>query len=173
MFCTKCRVEYDEEDVKKCPICNQNLIEIPKEGIDIIEDMRPVKLISITNNVESDLILNLLRNNGISGYKQDNGPGGYFNIKYGFSVFGGDIYVDEGDYEKASEIVKELYSDTDAENGNDAGDTEEELQEPSEYDSYDNYPFYKNPHKLARIFLGVMAATSLILFLLTKILNQK
>lgn len=187
MFCTRCKKEYGD-GVTVCPDCKQELVEKAEEEIETVEAMKPVKVASAANSTEAGLIMNLLRNNGIQCFKKDNGIGGYMNIYYGFSVYGEEIYVDESDFDKASEIVKELSpvqaQESDLEDAGEAEDTEEieqaedvdgkDDQEEAlnkEEDSYQNYPFYRSPQTLARIFLIGAIGIAAVIYVLSKIIN--
>ncbi len=181
MFCMSCHKEY-AEGVRECPNCNQDLIEIPEEGIEVFEAMKPVKVTSVTNSIEANMIMDLLQNNGIPCIKKDNGPGGYMNLYYGFSVYGEDIYVDERDYQKANSIIEELRPDENSEQDilmDDQTDKADELNDiktlddiiKTKDDSYDNYPFYRNPRKLVRIYLAFSVIVAILIYLLRGILK--
>lgn len=88
-----------------------------------MEAMKPVKVYSANNKVEADMLMNLLEGNGIQSFKQGPGSGGYMEIKYGFSIYGQDIYVDENDAERAKELIMEFLTPVEEE-------TEEE-EEPA------------------------------------------
>ena len=65
----------------------------------------PVKLKSAANRVEAEMIGELLNNSGIPSYTKDLESGNYMNICMGYSIFGTDIYVREGDLEKARQVL--------------------------------------------------------------------
>lgn len=88
-----------------------------------MEAMKPVKVYSANNKVEAGMLMNLLEGNGIQSFKQGPGSGGYMEIKYGFSIYGQDIYVDENDAERAKELIMEVLTPVEEE-------TEEE-EEPA------------------------------------------
>ena len=75
-----------------------------------MEAMRPVKVYSAADKVEAGMLMNLLEGNGIPSFKQGPGIGGFMEIKYGFSIYGQDIYVDEQDAERAMELIQEVMS---------------------------------------------------------------
>ena len=66
-----------------------------------IRAMHPVKLTSVANEIEADLIINLLKIYHIPCLQKSIGTGGYMRVTMGFSIYGIDLYVDESDYEKA------------------------------------------------------------------------
>jgi hypothetical protein len=80
---------------------------------DIIVAMKPVKIKSVSNRIEAELIKNLLCNNGIPCFYKDNAAGSYMNIFMGYSVYGDEIYVDERDYQKALELLGEISDEDD------------------------------------------------------------
>jgi len=114
LYCPNCKAEY-QKGITVCKDCNEVLVETQKKEVDIeeITAMDAVKLISVDNTVNAELILNLLRNNEIPCYAKDNGIGGYMNIYMGYSIFGKDIYVDSADYNRANEVLKVLEAEED------------------------------------------------------------
>jgi hypothetical protein len=136
--------------------------------------MKPVKVATAMNSAETGLIMNLLMNNEIPCFKKDIGPGGWMNVKYGFSVYGEEIYVDVRDYEKASIIIGELSPeqspefDQEADPEADNKDDGEAAAETGKADSYKNYPFYRNPRILARIFIITQIVIALLVYLITR-----
>lgn len=124
-----------------------------------------VKLKSVANNIEAELIINLLKNNNIQCLKKSREAGDYMNIYMGYSIFGEDIYVNEKDYEVALELLNSLSDDdelqTDKDNNKDSNianniDSNTELHTPS----------YKNPKILARIIIfvtfGIVLLTTIV-----------
>lgn len=144
--------------------------------------MKPVKVMTVMNTVEAGIVLNLLRNNGIPCIKKDNFMGSYMNIYMGFSVYGAGIYVDEGDYEKALDILSVLSPDEgsglaeseevpeyETEDGAGRLSEDESEEESGDEDSLDHVPFYKKPYIVARIILGVMLASLILGAILSNI----
>lgn len=70
--------------------------------------MEVIKLISVDSSMEAEMIMEVLSNNDIPAYPKDNGAGEYFNVSMGYSVFGTDIYIRDLDFEKATDVLKEL-----------------------------------------------------------------
>lgn len=150
-----------------------------EENKEKIQPMKPVKLISVASSVEADMIVELLDSNGIANMKKQNGSGSYMNLYYGFSVYGAEIYVDELDYEKATELMKEINlgdAETDTDNTDGAENNEvplseeekeEEFDEPNskENDIYAGYPFYQNPRIIARILVGICFGSFILIYL--------
>lgn len=73
-----------------------------------MEAMKPVKVYSSAKRVEADMLVEVLRNSGISAYRQGVGSGGYLDICSGYSVFGENIFVDERDEQTAKELIEEI-----------------------------------------------------------------
>lgn len=69
-------------------------------------EMHPVKLTSTGSGIESGMIEDLLRGQGISVMRRPLESGGYMNICMGFSIYGEDLYVDEADYPRAKEQLE-------------------------------------------------------------------
>jgi hypothetical protein len=197
MYCPKCRKKY-KEDVSICPDCHEKLVtELPAETVERLEAMHPVMLKSVGSVVEAELIANLLRNSNIPALRKSTGVGGYMNIYMGYSVFGEEIYVDENDYEKALEILKELDDyeeepeleddqDTEEDGGTCEDDAEDETSEntsdninskenstnSSHLDKKDNpIPFYRNAQLMARIIIAISLGFTILVIILTNLFN--
>ncbi|WMJ85590.1 putative signal transducing protein [Anaerocolumna sp. MB42-C2] len=161
MFCPKCKCEY-REGFKICPDCNENLVDslpLPEKNIEILTALNPIKIKSVANDIDAELLINLLQNNNIPCFKKSKGAGGYMNIYMGYSIFGEDIYVDKEDYTRAMDILSELDLCPD----NMSTSTEENV--PMDY----SIPFYRNPRMIARIILIAVAGTSIFFTILSKI----
>ena len=123
MVCPKCGMEY-QEWAKECSDCHVPLISPDdKAGKKAeLDAMHPVKLVSLSDGFQADLLEGLLKEQGIPMLRRKLGSGGYMQAYMGFSVFGEEIYVDEADYERAKEVLGVLETDD--------GD---EIQEPSRF----------------------------------------
>lgn len=64
-----------------------------------------VKVFSAQDNVQGQMIINTLKDNGIPAMKKDVGSAGIMNLYGGISTFGEDIFVREEQKEKAMEIL--------------------------------------------------------------------
>lgn len=71
------------------------------------------KLYSVGNSVTADLLVGILRNNGIIAYRQGDGPGGIMDIYGQNSVFGESIYVEAAEAERAKELIGECMAAAD------------------------------------------------------------
>ena len=117
-YCPKCKYEY-RDDITMCSDCKVELEEViieetkNKERVEVVA-MRPVKVASVSNQVEAGMLMELLHNNGIASMVKDIGGGGYMDIYMGFTAFGKDIYVDESDVMAAKQLVDEVWSATES-----------------------------------------------------------
>lgn len=197
MYCLKCGKEYNE-DINICPDCHEKLVaELPAEQIERLEAMHPVMLKSVGSVVEAELIANLLRNSNIPALRKSTGVGGYMNIYMGYSVFGEEIYVDEKDYDKAQEILKELddyeeepeieddqdmeedygtfdddAEDEKSENTSDNINNKENSTNRSHLDKKDNpIPFYRNAQLMARIIIAISLGFTILVIILTNLFD--
>ncbi|MFA9464753.1 MAG: DUF2007 domain-containing protein [Velocimicrobium sp.] len=114
MYCPNCKQTY-VDGITTCTDCGEPLIEIPDKEVayEEVTAMDAVKLISVDNTINAELVLNLLRNNDIPCYAKDNGIGGYMNIYMGYSIFGKEIYVDKSDFAHATEVLAILETNED------------------------------------------------------------
>lgn len=131
----------------------------------------PIKLISVANNIEAELIINLLHNNNIECLKISKEAGGYMNIYMGYSIFGEDIYVNETDYQTAKELLNEISNNEELlldEEGNDV-DEDYEVKEDNITDNH--IPFYKKS-KIVSIIILLVALGIIILSVIGNILDK-
>ena len=103
MFCPKCKRKYGKE-ITFCTDCKMDLVAQSSPDSDI-EMINPIEIKFVANPTEAELIMNLLRENGIQCFSKCRETGGYMNIYMGYSVYGEDIYVDKADCEKALEML--------------------------------------------------------------------
>lgn len=146
MICPNCKCEY-VEGITHCPDCDVDLIEPEKTDSTSqqntpLKPMEPVKLTSVDNNINAELLVNLLENNGIPCFTSDPAAGQYLNLYMGYSVYGTDIYVNKDDYMIAKQLLEQLSADNDEE-------FEEEIEMAK-------VPFYSTRQFTARVILVVM-----------------
>lgn len=70
-----------------------------------------VKLRSVSNDIELDMIKGILDDNDIPYIIKDYGPGGYMRVIAGVSLYGTDIMVEESDLEKANRLLEAISID--------------------------------------------------------------
>ena len=76
--------------------------------------MKPRLLTTVDSFAESNMIAAFMKDEGINVLVKELGLGGFMKVTMGFTVFGRELYVDEDDFERASELLKAFF-DTDAE----------------------------------------------------------
>lgn len=67
-----------------------------------------VKVCTVSDNLQAEMMLELLKNSGIPAYKKDLGSAQVMNLYGGNSGFGEEIWVAEGAAERAKEILEEV-----------------------------------------------------------------
>lgn len=72
------------------------------------DDLKIVKLRSITSEMEFLLIKEILDDNDIPYIVEDHGPGGHMRIIGGSSLFGTDIMIKEEDFEEAISLLESI-----------------------------------------------------------------
>jgi len=119
--------------------------------------MEPIKIISVSDKMQAEMIIEILQNNNIPAYGSEQGPGEYMNIYSGFSVFGTDIYVAEENAERAMGILKEL-------------EPEEESEEIDKQEEKQKTKFYRNKAYVARMMIGIIVVTTVLIMIVGYIL---
>ena len=62
-------------------------------------------LVSTGSNTETEIVLDILKQNEIPAVSQARTAGEGLEAYMGFSPYGDDIFVDEADFERASQLV--------------------------------------------------------------------
>ncbi|MFB0920019.1 MAG: DUF2007 domain-containing protein [Oscillospiraceae bacterium] len=157
MFCPKCKSEYIE-GYTHCKKCDVDLVEqLPdephehkvKDTCDHLPSIDLVAVKYVSNAIDAEMMMEILRNNGIPCFRKSREAGGYLSISAGFSVFGEDIYVDR----KNAQAALDLLDDWDE----NRAPTQEEFDE-----HYGNAPAYNRRRAAARVFSIFFAAASII-----------
>ena len=108
-ICHVCKAEC-EENAELCPVCGADLtvntMEETAETEEIILN-KPVLLASLDDVVSSEILKDLLRENGIP-FSCDTEDEGTLTVTFGGSFSADDIYVDEGDFERANQIYEDF-----------------------------------------------------------------
>ena len=73
------------------------------------DEVREVKLCSVGDRIQAEMLLELLKRNQIPAYRQ----GDLMDLYGGCSLEGEDIYISEENLEKARELLRELEMDLD------------------------------------------------------------
>ena len=106
-----------EDDAETCPICGAELNVIP-ETEEASQMKNPVLAASADSPVTAEIFKDMLDENGIA-YSVDE-KGDIMHVGFGGSYFAVDVYVDEKDLDRATELYKEL-----TENETDFGEFED------------------------------------------------
>ncbi len=83
------------------------------------EEKQEIKLkllTTVSDFTESQMIVGLLKDEGIPVLVKDLGLGGFMKVTMGYTVFGRELYVSEADFERAAELFKAFF-DRDADGG--------------------------------------------------------
>lgn len=72
------------------------------------EDIKLVKLRSLTNEIELGMIKEILDDNNIPYIVKDKGSGAYMRIITGSSPFSTDIMVEESDFDRANGLLESI-----------------------------------------------------------------
>ena len=170
MFCPKCRAEF-RDGYTFCKKCNTALVdELPpletKDQITYTQNPETF-LLSVFDDNQAKIIESLLRAYDIPALRRYNGLGHYFQLYWGFSVFGIDLYVPA----KALTIVQEIL--------------ENKIEEPetviAEIEEIELDKLQQNYQKIRRIkgwviifcFLGVEGVFTLVAYGLYQLINHR
>ena len=108
-ICHVCKAEC-EENAELCPVCGADLTVNTMEETAEIEEIilnKPVLLASLDDVVSSEILKDLLSENGIP-FSCDTEDEGTLKVTFGGSFSADDIYVDEGDFERANQIYEDF-----------------------------------------------------------------
>lgn len=137
----------------------------------------PVKLTSAATRVEAEMMEKMLEEYGIPCFIKDLESGGYMNIYMGYSVFGSEIYVREGDLERAKSLLEEQAQTAGPEQTGDegignegigAGDINDEGMNDEDINDEDisDEDIYRSKSRAVEVIVGIMilvAAVSTVL----------
>ena len=131
-ICHVCKAEC-EENAELCPVCGADLtvntMEETAETEEIILN-KPVLLASLDDVVSSEILKDLLSENGIP-FSCDTEDEGTLKVTFGGSFSADDIYVDEGDFERANQIYEDFLN-SEPEFDEDFFDEDEETEQGDE-----------------------------------------
>ncbi|MBS6642182.1 MAG: DUF2007 domain-containing protein [Clostridiaceae bacterium] len=137
----------------------------------------PVKLTSAATRVEAEMMERMLEEYGIPCFIKDLESGGYMNIYMGYSVFGSEIYVREGDLKRAKSLLEEQAQTAGPEQTGDerignegigAGDINDEGMNDEDINDEDisDEDIYLSKSRAVEVIVGIMilvAAVSTVL----------
>ena len=106
-ICHVCKAEC-EDNSELCPVCGADLTVNTKEAAagEIILN-KPVLLASLDDVVSSEILKDLLKENGIP-FSCDTEDEGTLKVTFGGSFTADDIYVDDSDFERANQIYEDF-----------------------------------------------------------------
>ena len=108
-ICHVCKAEC-EDNAELCPVCGADLTENTMEETTEAEEIilnKPVLLASLDDVVSSEILKDLLIENGIP-FSCDTEDEGTLKVTFGGSVSADDIYVDVSDFERAIQIYEDF-----------------------------------------------------------------
>lgn len=100
-----------------------------------------IKIYTSTNHMETQRVLDALKQEGIPAYAQEQGAGQYLQISWGMYFIDKDIYVAEEDAKKATLLIESL--------------KQPESVEEQERETF-RLPWYKNLRFLTRVWCVVL-----------------
>ena len=107
-ICHVCKAECDDF-AELCPVCGADLTGDNKEE-EATEEIilnKPVLLATVDDVVSSEILKDLLKENGIP-FTCDSDDEGTLKVTFGGSFVADDIYVDDSDFEKASQVYEDF-----------------------------------------------------------------
>lgn len=107
-ICHVCKAECDDE-AELCPVCGADLTgdNGEEEATEEIILNNPVLLATVNDVVSSEILKDLLKENGIP-FTCDSDDEGTLKVTFGGSFVADDIYVDDSDFEKASQVYEDF-----------------------------------------------------------------
>ena len=87
---------------------NQKSANDQDEKETLLSKMEYIKIYNAQNIVETEQIMEMLKQNGIVAFSQEPGANVAMHVVSGFGIYGVDIFVKTDDAEKAAELVKEI-----------------------------------------------------------------
>lgn len=107
-ICHVCKAECDDF-AELCPVCGADLTCDNKEEETTEEIIlnNPVLLATVDDVVSSEILKDLLKENGIP-FTCDSDDEGTLKVTFGGSFVADDIYVDDSDFEKASQVYEDF-----------------------------------------------------------------
>ena len=106
-ICHVCKAECEDE-TELCPVCGADLTGGEEENSEEeIVINNPVLLATVDDVVSSEILKDLLKENGIL-FTCDSDEEGTLKVTFGGSFIADDVYVDESDFERASQIYDDF-----------------------------------------------------------------
>lgn len=106
-ICHVCKTEC-EDNAELCPVCGADLtVNTKEEEAQEIILNKPVLLASLDDVVSSEILKDLLKENGIP-FSCDTEDDGTLKVTFGGSFTADEIYVDDSDFERANQIYEDF-----------------------------------------------------------------
>lgn len=108
-ICHVCKAEC-EDNSELCPVCGADLTFNDEEEEASAEEIilnKPVLLASLDDVVSSEILKDLLKENGIP-FSCDSEDEGTLKVTFGGSFTADEIYVDDSDFERANQIYEDF-----------------------------------------------------------------
>lgn len=87
---------------------NQKSANDQDEKETLLSKMEYIKIYNAQNIVETEQIMEMLKQNGIVAFSQESGANVAMHGAPGFGIYGVDIFVKTDDAEKAAGVIKEI-----------------------------------------------------------------
>lgn len=162
MFCPKCKSEYIA-GYTHCKKCDVDLVDALPEEAPVDEDeffLVPVCVRTVSNHIEAEMIMDILRQNGIPCYREYLEAGEYLRLYMGYSIYGENIFVDWDACDAASELLDDW----------DLIRTVESTPD-EQYEPCGKPRFFKRPAVVAWTILIVFYILSILTFLIQAVYN--
>ena len=87
---------------------NQNSSNVQEKKEISLSQVEWTKIYNAQNIVETEQIMEMLKQNGIVAFSQESGANVAMHVVSGFGIYGVDIFVKTDDAEKAVQLIKEI-----------------------------------------------------------------
>ena len=95
---------------------NQNSLNVQEKKETSLSKVEWIKIYNAQNIVETEQLVEMLKQNGISAFSQEAGANVAMHGALGFGIYGVDIFVKTDDAEKAVQLIKEINNQENEEN---------------------------------------------------------
>ena len=82
----------------------------PHQKTETSDQTKAVLLLETSDNVQTEMVMDLLKENDIPSYKECRGMGCTLDAYMGYSMYGDQIFVSESDFAKANELTDEIFN---------------------------------------------------------------
>ena len=96
-----------------------------------------VALVNLQTELEANMLMDILQQEGISVLTKEEGSGGYMKIYMGYSIYGETLYVYDYDYPRAREIMLALQQGSEEAIHMEQAAQDEVLADADDFDQYE------------------------------------